>query len=491
MKPQKPLNLVNFAEAKPNFTSLPRDKKTSDHKIVHIGIGAFSRAHQALYTQVANEKADSDWSIVGVSLRSPGVRNILKKQDYLYTIMERSLTEKNVRCITCLENILVGSEDAGSVIEQIASESAKIVTITVTEKGYCQKNQRLDELNPDVMADIRSGEATTMPAYLAHALQKRSNKGLGGLTIISCDNLPDNGEILKNVVKDFADNLDVDLRDWIDDNVKFCSTMVDRIVPAATEQVIDTVSEAVGLIDDGALLCEPYRQWVIEDNFVGSRPAWELAGALLVADVSVYEKLKLRMLNGSHSSIAYIGSLLGDEYIHETVSRSVVQEFIERLMRDEQSQSLTVPDGINVLEYSKAIVERFTNKHVPYRNAQVATDGSLKLPQRLLFAAIDLRKKGLTPNLIALSVAAWIRYLVGYQQSSAYPVSDPNLAGLASIMAANADDDVQLVKSLMAESGVFPEELQDDVMFECLLIKHVKNIASMGIDKAIAEAVTG
>lgn len=489
MKPQKPLNVANFAEAVPAFAALAANKKASDNKIVHIGIGAFSRAHQALYTQIANDKTGSNWAIVGVSLRSPSVRNTLKKQDYLYTIMERSLSVTNLRCITCLEDIVVGCEDAQSVIEQIASEPTKIVTITVTEKGYCQKNQRLDTLNADVMADIASGLPTTMPAYLAHALLQRKKKGLGGLTIISCDNLPNNGDILNNVVKDFANTLEAELSLWIDANVKFCSTMVDRIVPATTEQVIDEISEAVGLVDEGALLCEPFMQWVIEDNFAGIRPEWEAAGALLVADVSVYEKLKLRMLNGCHSSIAYLGSLLGDEYIHETIARAEVQEFIERLMCDEQSKSLTVPAGIDVQDYSKTIIERFKNKYVPYRNAQVATDGSLKLPQRLLFSAVDLRQKELSPTLIALAVAAWISYLVAYQKNQAYPVNDPNLAVLEGLISENNESEVALVKGIMQNAGVFPGSLKDDTMFECLVVKHYKNIASVGVSKAIAEAI--
>ncbi|WP_049722944.1 mannitol dehydrogenase family protein [Gilvimarinus polysaccharolyticus] len=489
MKPQKPLNIANLSEA-PAFTALSVNKKPSDHKIVHIGIGAFSRAHQALYTQIANDKTGSHWTIVGVSLRSPGVRNTLKQQDYLYTIMERSLSRTNLRCITCLEDIVVGSEDPNSVLEQLASEPTKIVTITVTEKGYCQKNQHLDTSNADVAADIKSGLPTTMPAYLAHGLLKRKNMGLAGLTIISCDNLPNNGEILKNVVKDFAYTLDTDLGLWIDANVKFCSTMVDRIVPAATAQVIEAISEAVGLVDEGALLCEPFRQWVIEDNFAGTRPEWEAAGALLVTDVAAYEKLKLRMLNGCHSAIAYIGTLLGDEYIHETIARPTVQEFIRRLMGDEQSQSLEVPRGIDITAYSETIIERFENKYVPYRNAQVATDGSLKLPQRLLFSALDLNNKGISAEFIALSVAAWVSYLMVYQKTKGYSVNDPNLALLETIVAANIDSAEAVVQHLIAEAGVFPQPLQSDAEFTDAIIRHLIKIQEEGVERAISVVIT-
>ncbi|MCP8899893.1 mannitol dehydrogenase family protein [Gilvimarinus xylanilyticus] len=483
---QPRLNKANLSQAKAALGQPASMGNRSDNKIVHIGIGAFSRAHQALYTQIANDETQDYWSIVGVSLRSPGVRDTLKPQDYLYTIKERSLNEDNLRCISCLEDILVGSENAQAVIDQIADETTKIVTVTVTEKGYCQASQRLDTANKAVAADIESGSCTSLPAYLARALLARKEAGLAGITIVSCDNLPNNGEILQNVVKDFADTLQADLRSWLDDNVRFCSTMVDRIVPAATEQVVQEISEDIGLHDAGALLCEPYKQWVIEDNFLSSRPAWEEAGALLVEDVAAYEKLKLRMLNGCHSALAYIGSLLGDEFIHQTISRPEVEAFIARLMASEQSQSLQVPSGIDIDQYSRAVIERFKNKYVPYRNAQVATDGSLKLPQRLLFSAYDLRQKSIAPQCIALAVAAWLQYLVGYTVGGSYSVSDPNLGTLEGIIRANSKDSAQLVSTMMLQSGVFPESLQQDDVFESMVFEYYQSLQSQGVVDVLA-----
>ncbi|MBU2886707.1 mannitol dehydrogenase family protein [Gilvimarinus agarilyticus] len=486
MMTQPRLNKANLTQAKAALGQPSSVGKRSDNKIVHIGIGAFSRAHQALYTQIANDKTQDYWSIVGVSLRSPGVRDTLKPQDYLYTIKERSLNEDNLRCISCLEDILVGSENAQAVIDQIADESTKIVTVTVTEKGYCQKNQRLDTSNSAVTADIESGSCTSLPAYLARALLARKEAGLAGITIVSCDNLPNNGEILQNVVTDFADTLQAELRNWIDDNVRFCSTMVDRIVPAATEQLVQEISTDIGLYDAGALLCEPYKQWVIEDNFLSSRPAWEEAGALLVKDVAAYEKLKLRMLNGCHSALAYIGSLLGDEFIHQTIARPEVEAFIARLMGSEQSKSLQVPSDIDIEQYSGAVIERFKNKYVPYRNAQVATDGSLKLPQRLLFSANDLREKNITPHCIALAVAAWLQCLVGFAAGGSYSVSDPNLERLEAIITPHLQDSTALVSAMMSQSGIFPESLQKDEVFESLVLECFQSLQTLGVAEVLA-----
>jgi fructuronate reductase len=487
MSTVKPLTRANLAQYNPQLAQPEqRGVQPAEHKIVHLGIGAFSRAHQALFTQIANDTSDTGWSIVGVSLRSPGVRDTLAPQDYLYTVMERSLTEKNLRSIRCLETILVGSESAADVVAELAQPSTKIVTVTVTEKGYCQKAQHLDTANAAVQQDLGSGQPSSMPAFLAYGLQQRQRAGLEGLTIISCDNLPDNGRILRNVVTEFAATLSSELAEWINANVSFCSTMVDRIVPAVTESVIADVTSELGLRDAGALLCEPFKQWVIEDNFLGPRPAWENAGALLVADVAPYEKLKLRMLNGCHSAIAYIGSLLGDDYVHQTIARPEVQRFIERLMADEQSQSLTVPAGIEVAEYSQIIIERFKNKYVPYRNAQVATDGSLKLPQRLLYSACDLLKQQQTPSAIALAIAAWLQYLVGYQQRQAHAVSDPNLATLEAIIAAHHKTPAHLVQAMLRESGVFPQALQDDTQFASLLTQYYDQIEQQGIARVLA-----
>jgi len=280
--------------------------------IVHFGIGAFHRAHQAWYTDLAMEAGDRDWAIIGVSLRSPAVAEQLNPQDGLYTVSERSAEADMTRLIGAVRAVLVAPRERERVVAAIAAPGTRIVSLTVTEKGYCRGAD--GNLAP-ALAD-----ADSFYAYLLPALQLRREAGLPGLTLLSCDNLADNGRQLECLVVQYVERHCPELLPWVETECTFPSTMVDRIVPATTADDLSALADRITLDDAGAVMTEPFSQWVIEDRFAGPRPRWEVAGAELVSDVAPYEKAKLRMLNGAHSLLAYCGLARGYAFVHQAIA---------------------------------------------------------------------------------------------------------------------------------------------------------------------------
>ncbi|RZM05539.1 MAG: mannitol dehydrogenase family protein, partial [Sphingomonas sp.] len=344
--------------------------------IVHLGIGAFHRAHQAVYTDAAMTAGDRDWAIAGVSLRSAGVRTALAPQDGLYTVTERGAERTTL--IGSVREVLVAPERPGAVAALLASPSVHVVTLTVTEKAY--------HLGPggELDVDVAKAAGGTIYHHLGEGLAARRRAGLPGLSIVSCDNLANNGALLGRALATWLDRIDPVLCRWVEAECTFPATMVDRIVPAVTAADLDRVEATSGLRDEGAIVTEPFRQWVIEDRFAGPRPRWEVAGAQLVPDVGPYEAAKLRMLNGAHSALAYLGLLAGHAYVHEAIAHAEVGATVERLMRDEAAASLAPAAGQDLDAYADALLARFRNAALPHRLAQIATDGSQKIPQRWL-----------------------------------------------------------------------------------------------------------
>jgi fructuronate reductase len=287
-------------------------------RIVHLGVGNFHRAHQAWYTQHANQAAGTDWRITGVSLRRPDMRDALKPQGYVYTLEIDDGSGPRYETVSVIDGILVAPEDAGGVAAAIGDAATALVTLTITEKGYGLRSSdwRLDLNRPDTAADLQGSGPTTAVGFVVAGLARRHAVGLADLTVLCCDNLPDNGKVLGRAVDDFARAKDPALADWIAANVAFPSCMVDRITPATTDELRQRVATATDKPDAWPVATEGFSQWVIEDRFSGPRPAWERAGAELVPDVRPYELRKLRMLNGAHSTLAYAGRLAGHEYVH-------------------------------------------------------------------------------------------------------------------------------------------------------------------------------
>lgn len=397
--------------------------------IVHFGIGAFTRAHQAAYTDAAMTAGDRDWRITGVSLRSGDVAAQLNPQDGLYTLTERSGEDARTRLIAAVERVIVAPRDPEAVIAALAHPHTRIVSFTVTEKGYVRApDGSLDWDEPALAADLAGGAAPrTIYGFLAAAFARRRAVGLPGLTLLSCDNLADNGRQLAGLMSAYLDRTDPALGGWFALECRCPSSMVDRIVPAMTDETRASVARQIGLADDGAILTEAFTQWVIEDDFAGPRPRWEAAGVQFVADVSAYEAAKLRMLNGAHSALAYLGLERGHEFVHQAVADPAIRPLIETIMREEAAATLGPASGIDAGAYAGQLLERFANSALSHRLVQIAMDGSQKIPQRWLEPLAINQRAGRDCPATLEALAAWCRHIRG----DVRPVDDPQAARLA------------------------------------------------------------
>ncbi|WP_295692336.1 mannitol dehydrogenase family protein [uncultured Maricaulis sp.] len=455
---------------------LPADARRPDYipsqqacGIVHLGVGAFHRAHQAVYTDAAMNAGERNWRIMGVSLRSRSVRDQLSPQDGLYTVSTKSEAPPEIRVIGAIADVLVAPENPAAVIEALASTATRIVTLTVTEKGYHQSaGGGLDMSAPAIAADLARSGPTTIFGFLAAGLHRRRQGSAGGLTLLSCDNMADNGKSLARSLDDFLEQYDPTLADWTRHNCSFPSSMVDRIVPATTDADRRTLSETFGLEDAGAVFTEPFSQWVIEDDFVGPRPGWEQHGAELVSDVAPYETAKLRMLNGTHSALAYLGLAKGLNLVSEAIADPQLGPLAQRLMREEAASSFSPAPGQNLSHYADELAARFSNPALPHRLAQIAMDGSQKIPQRWLSTLSVHQEAGRETPAILQALASWVLYVRG--RSGA--VDDPMRDQLA--RAWQSAGHAGIAGALFGANGLFREHwIASEAMLE-QLDKHIR-----------------
>ena len=393
--------------------------------IVHLGLGAFHRAHQALYTDAAMAGGDRDWGIAGVSLRSPGVRDTLAPQDGLYTVTERRAGADRTTLVGAIRAVVVAPERPGATAALIARAGVHVVTLTVTEKAYHR--------GADNSLDVAAVEAAgaTIYHHIAQGLAERRAQGRPGLTLVSCDNLADNGGVLAGGIAAWLDHTDPALRRWFEAECACPATMVDRIVPATTAADLDRVAAAIGCRDEAAVITEPFRQWVIQDRFAGPRPRWEEGGAQLVADVAPFEAAKLRMLNGAHSALAYLGLIAGHDYVHQAIADPAIAVTVDRLIRREAAASLDPVPGQDLSDYADALLTRFRNPALPHRLAQIASDGSQKVAQRWLAPLAINTARGHPCPATLRALAAWLIHVRG----DGAPVVDPLADTLAATWA--------------------------------------------------------
>ncbi|MBE0532093.1 MAG: mannitol dehydrogenase family protein [Rhodospirillales bacterium] len=439
------------------------DRKAVKVGIVHLGIGAFHRAHQAVYTDDVLAKGATEWGYCSVDLLGPDVRDRLVPQDTLYSVSALSGQGMKTRIIGSIAEIMVGPEDPEALLKRMEDPKVRIVSITVTEKGYCHDpaSGDLNMAHPGIAADLKTpGRPTTIVGYLVEALRRRRAAGTAPFTVMSCDNLFSNGIIAKRVVTTFADAIDADLGKWVRDNVAFPCTMVDRITPSTTPDDIAKVEAALGVHDAWPIVCEPFTQWVIEDNFPTGRPAWETAGAEMVKEVEPFEFMKLRLLNGSHSALSYLGTLAGYQTIAECMADPAYVRFMRRLMDEDVTPTLHMPAGVDVGAYKDSLVERFINPAIKHRTTQIAMDGSQKLPQRFCGTVRGRLAAGGSVSHLALAVAAWMRYVTGIDEKGhAITVSDPMAARLKEIAAKAGRNPEAQVKGYLGVSEIFGQDL--------------------------------
>jgi fructuronate reductase len=460
--------------------------------IVHLGIGAFHRAHQAVFTEDAlAATGERDWAICGVTQRSRDVLDRLAPQDGLYGLLERDQAGVALRVVGTVREVLCAADDPAAVVARIADPATRVVSLTVTEKGYRYDpaTGRLRTGDPETAADLAGRPPRTAVGQLARGLAARCAAGAGPVTVLCCDNLTGNGARVRGLVREFAELARAGaLLAWLEQAVRFPSTMVDRIVPAATDADRAEVAGLLGMADHGALATEPFRQWVIEDDFAAGRPAWELAGAVLTGDVAPYETVKLRLLNGSHSTLAYLGALAGYDHIAGAVGDDTLRGVAERLMAEDAGPTLAVPPGFDVAAYRASVLTRFANPALRHRTTQVAQDGSQKLPQRLLGTIRDRLAAGALPRWATLGIAAWMRYVWAAADDSGapLPVEDPLATRLRQLLAA-ADSPAAVVGALLGLPEIFGQDLPADAGFRRLLTADLDQLTRAGAAATAAD----
>jgi fructuronate reductase len=459
--------------------------------IVHLGLGAFHRGHQALLTQRALAVQPGAWAISGASLRSAAVPAALRPQDCLYSVIENDGMREEATIVGSVREALLAAEDGDDLLARIAAPSTRIVTLTVTEKGYCHHPATgdLDLTHPQIMADLtgRTPPQSTL-GWLVRGLDRRRQEGAGRLTVLCCDNMASNGRTLRRLVEQFAGAVDPNLATWIADEVRFPSSMVDRIVPAATPASLDHASGLLGVRDAAAVSCESFAQWVIEDDFAAGRPAWEAAGAELVSDVGPHQDLKLRLLNGAHSAIAYIGALLGLPFVSDVMAEPALAGFVERLMLDEVAPLTELPAGYDVNAYARALLRRFANASLQHRTLQIAMDGSQKIPVRWLPVLRHGLRQGLACPRLVTSIAVWFQFLIGVDEAGRdLPLEDPLAGRLRAMAAALGSDPTSAVQALLSVEEVFGRDLRENVDLGRRLATALGQIGNLGLRATLSK----
>lgn len=458
--------------------------------IVHLGIGAFHRAHQAVYTDTYMRKSkDYNWFIAGVSLRSATVANQLNPQDGYYTVQVSSANGVETELVQSVAKVLVAPQDPQAVLDLMTSATCKIVSLTVTEKGYCHdpSTGNLNAEHPDIVHDlVNLALPKSAIGYLVSALKTRFETGVPAPTVLCCDNLPENGNTLSKIVVQFAQRVNTELANWIAEKVSFPNTMVDRIVPATTPEDITALADKVGYLDDGMVKTEAFSQWVVEDKFVNDRPVWEDAGALLVEEVESFENAKLRLLNGAHSSLAYAGFLSGYKYVNEVMEDKLFTSFLTTLMHDEIKPTIAPPPGLNIDQYIEDLLERFSNPALFHKTYQIAMDGSQKMPQRLLHTIEDRLSKGASIECLSFAVAGWLRYTMAFDaKGDTIEVQDPLAETLYAVQMRDFYDIDKLVRGYLDLTQVFSQTLSTNDTFETRVKYWLSYILANGVPTAL------
>ena len=469
------------------------DRDKTGVGVVHLGVGAFMRSHIAEYEDDALAAEGGDWAIAGVSLRYPDVRDRLGPQDNLYILGARNGPAESRRLIGSLRRMYVAPESPGAVLRLLADERVRVITLTVTEKGYCldpdSGELKLDDA--DLRYDLEHPDRPRSTiGYLVGALAARRESSSPPPTIVSCDNLPSNGARLRSAVLRFAREQTPALESWIGENVAFPMTMVDRIVPATTAFDIAQNASAVGLHDEGYVKTEPFRQWVIEDVFCNERPAWEAGGALFVNDVAPFETAKLQLLNGPHSAIAYLGYLAGFDYVHEALSDAMFNTFVRRMMTDDIAPVTPEPREMDHATYIAELLKRFGNPALQHLTRQIAMDGSQKLPQRVLSTVRAQLGRGGPIASLGLVVAAWMRYALGRdERGRAIEVSDPLAPKFAAIAAERLGDPAEIADRFLAIREVFGSDLPAQARFRSTVVESLRQLLEKGAADTVRQFV--
>lgn len=398
--------------------------------IIHIGVGNFHRAHQAIYLhKLFNAGQAYDWAILGAGIKSydAAMRDKLKDQDWLTTVVE--LDAKGLTAQVCGSMIDFIENDANTLIDALSDSQIRIVSLTITEGGYFMddKTGGFNLAHDEIQADIANIEApTTVFGLMIAALKRRREEHKSAFTIMSCDNMPHNGKVTKRIISDMAAAIDSDLATWIMQNVTFPNSMVDCITPATSQQERQRLVTLFGIEDQAPVFCEPFRQWVLEDKFTNGRPPLEQVGVEFVADVAPYELMKLRILNGGHAAIAYPGALLGINFVHDVMAHPLISQYLKKLVTQEIIPTLPPVPGVDFNDYFTIIESRFANPEVLDTVPRLCQDASNRLPKFILPTIVANLEQGRDCAGLALVVALWCRLCAqGGVENSKITVNDP------------------------------------------------------------------
>lgn len=472
--------LVELRQA--NLKSLPAgvkvpsyDRAALPHSIVHMSLGGFHRAHQAVYLDDLMHLDGPRWGICGVGLlpQDARMRDVMRSQDCLYTVVERSAAGDRARVIGSIVDCLLAPADPKAVVEKMASPECRIVSLTITEGGY-YVNQGTGEFNdahPDIRHDLaHPHEPSCSFGFLAEALDRRRQRGLPPFTVMSCDNLQGNGDVTRRMFLAFASLRDKALGAWLGERGSFPNAMVDRITPATTDEHRALVREKFGIADGWPVVTEPFKQWVIEDRFPLGRPQWERVGAQMTSDVHPYEMMKIRLLNASHQALCYIGMLLGYRYAHETMADADIRRLVEALMNVEVTPLLPDVPGIDLAEYKRTLVERFANPTLRDQLARIGTEGSARIPKFVLPSVLERLERGGPMRALCFTVAAWFRTLTGTdERGQALPINDPIAEELTRRARAGGEDPRpllglrELFGDVLPASPAFVGQVEEDL----------------------------
>jgi fructuronate reductase len=483
--PGNRLSQATLAHLPANITVPTYDRSSVTPGIVHLGVGAFHRAHQAVFVDDCIGRGETQWGIVAASMRSADTRDALAPQDNLYTYCERDGHTETQRIIGSILEILVAPEDPGRLIDRLCDPRVRIVTLTVTEKGYLANlsEQTLLRTHPDILNDLDATKpARSIHGVLVAAIRRRRAEGAVPLTLVSCDNLPSNGKVLKALLVEFAGVTDPELADYIAQNISCPCVMVDRIVPATTDRDREAVAASLGVEDVWPVVAEPYFRWVIEDHFPHGRPHLEASGVEFVDDVEPYEHMKLRMLNGAHTAIAAIGQITGLETVADVYADPRVRRFIDRYWREIAPTLSAHLDGAG---YVEGLRTRFANPSLRHRAVQIASDASQKVPQRILAPLAELIGEGRPHNAVLMAAALWIRSCAARNENGdPIVIHDPAFNEWPAI-----DQQVlspeQVVERFLGFERVFGPEWKNRPNFTAALAKACRAIQTHGALSAI------
>ena len=455
--------------------------------IAHLGVGAFHRAHQAFYTDAALAAAGGDWRIVGISLRSSDAADMLNPQNGLYSLIERGEEGVSARLIGSLARVVAARRDPAAALDILCDPAIRIVSLTVTEKAYGIDLAEgcIVPAHPSVAADLRTPrEPTGVLGLIVESLRRRRDRGTAPFTVLCCDNLPENGPLLRSGALDFAARIAPGLAGWMAGNVSFPATMVDRITPAPTGKTIAEARRLIGASDLAAVETERFSQWVIEDMFPTGRPAWEAGGALFVTDVAPYERMKLRMLNGAHSMLAYVGFLCGHTLVRDVMSDRVLAWLVTRHL-SAAAATLAPLQGVDLAQYGAELTARFRNPHIAHETYQIAMDGTVKLPQRLLQPAMDALRHGQDVRPFAFAVAAWMRYCRGMtDRGDSYALRDPREVEIRSALD-GAGGAAGISDRLHAMPNLFAPDLSDNPRWRAEVASVLEAMLGLGVAGAV------